>query len=275
MPNQSASTPGIMRQASAWGVLGIIAAIAALSMQASSITGSLLDEKPTYPILGSCSGYEQELFDEASDHSSCSEEEGVLNITRCLYHARTNDIVEAYKEENLPEPICDAQSADGLYAPPPALVNTAKLLAPWKERKDRDLLRRQHFGAVLLEHLRAYECALVERQIFLPVDIWGEKQLADGANFVFGWYDLIQNMVGERSIISRELRNARNALHRTLALLGGRERTHLLRGELICIQQASLDARNAMALAAESAACLPRAWDANDHFHDLPEDEEE
>ena len=82
------------------------------------------------------------------------------------------------------------------------------------------------------------------------------------------WYEIFQEHAVQRGKIVEELATTRDTMHRLLSLIGGMERMRILTAELECVQRASLDARNAFGLAAETASCLPRVWDHKDPLRD-------
>src|SRR3989339_587759 len=134
-------------------------------------------------------------------------------------------------------------------------------------------LYHEKAGAVVEEHLRAYECALQERLYFLHPDaleeLKGRLQNAGAESEVIDISDLIAEVSEEDKTITREYATARPTLHRALTIVGGLGRLLPLHGELQCIERASLDIRNALALGAEASACLPRIWNAKDPLRDL------
>lgn len=129
---------------------------------------------------------------------------------------------------------------------------------------------------VLLEYLRVYECSLVERHISLPVEIWKEEMesrkllpggLAGNPLFYLNLWELWSQQSRD---IRRELQIARPALEHALAFMGTVHMTRMLERDTECIQRASLDIRNAIALSADTAACMPRIWNAKDPLRNLP-----
>ena len=71
----------------------------------------------------------------------------------------------------------------------------------------------------------------------------------------------------DAQIIEDELTISRKALARTLQLISVGQGIDIIEGELTCVQRASLDIRNAFALAAEAGSCLPRTFDVKDSLH--------
>ena len=129
---------------------------------------------------------------------------------------------------------------------------------------------------VLLEYLRVYECSLVERSMSLPVEIWREETdrrglLPGGLDANPFFFMTFWETWGKQSQdIRRELAISRPTLQRVLEFMGTIHMTRMFEQDAECIQRASLDIRNAIALSADAAACLPRIWNAKDPLRDLP-----
>jgi len=221
-----------------------------------------------YPILAACTRldavyddlfYDDRVFDEWPD----------------AYHGTVDAVIS--ESLGAAEIACDAETYAALQTAGPALRAMAEKLPPWKDPANLERLHAGNLGHVLLEYLRVYECALVEYRFFLPVEAKLEYEL--GLSPVPGPYLEFINIAGEMlrrdDIIERELQTARPALERALGMLGTGNRLRPLQLDIECLQRASLDIRNASALAAEASTCLPRLWDAKDPLRDTPPDEEE
>jgi hypothetical protein len=121
-----------------------------------------------------------------------------------------------------------------------------------------------------------YECALVERTLFLPthtLDQESKREALLSGNILPTLEHMIVAVIvwTDRETIIEELLIARRAINRTVTMLSGYNRFNVLNMELQCLQQASLDMRNGLALAADSASCLPRIWNAKDPPRDYPQ----
>ncbi|TSC58595.1 MAG: hypothetical protein Greene041619_469 [Candidatus Peregrinibacteria bacterium Greene0416_19] len=177
------------------------------------------------------------------------------------YHNDLRRIVSAHLRPQ--SPICTGN----VTSPPSQDLRTlAAKLKPWKTPAAMQALTEQDMGAVLLEYLREYECAMREARDFLPADIataFGSLTPLTGAG-------LAGEGIRRASIIQQELSIPRAALHRTLLFLAGTERLQPLSMNLACLERASLDIRNVLGLAAETSACLPRIWDARGSLRNPP-----
>ncbi|ALM10363.1 MAG TPA: hypothetical protein DEB30_00485 [Candidatus Peribacter riflensis] len=186
-----------------------------------------------------------------------------------LYHEKAGAVVEEHLQSFLKPAKCDATTGAEALPAGPKLQELARMLPSWKNAT----VSQTEVGAVLLEYLRAYECALQERLYFLHPDaleeLKGRLQNAGAESEVIDISDLIAEVSEEDKTITREYATARPTLHRALTIVGGLGRLLPLHGELQCIERASLDIRNALALGAEASACLPRIWNAKDPLRDL------
>lgn len=221
-----------------------------------------------YPILAPCTRYDDryasmffktEKFDDWPD----------------VYHERVGEVIEEYLEP--PETIqCYDQILIPL-GPTSALGQLASELAPWQDPADRAKLDRNDVGIVLLEFLRMYECALVDHNYYLPMDVITERfeEEAGGTTPLptviedFTFDALLKEMGRRRKIITEEVVTSRAALQRVLMVISGVTRLSPIDAELECLQRASLDLRNGLGLAADASVCMPRAWDTKDSLRDL------
>ena len=166
----------------------------------------------------------------------------------------------------------------GEFSPPGSTLSfVASNLPPWKNPTDFARLSEDDFGAVILEYVNAYECVLRERGYSLAIDVTREE---------FQWSDIIfgagltpiilekitKETADQQEKIDRELLTARAIANRVLEFVGGFNRLLTLDKELQCMQRASLDFRNAFAIAAETSSCLPRIWNAKDSLRDICDD---
>lgn len=223
----------------------------------------------TYPILGPCTGYEEDDFFEIPI-DELSEEHDMLDAWKEQYDQAVEDIIQSQISNDNFNPKCDAESMSEFLEPTNEMKTIAEKLPPWRDTDDLDDLSRLDFAPVLQEHLRMYECAMVERTYFLMHDIAIELGAMYAGDPIY-WQTVFNEYIDQRSKIISELRLARSSLHRALALLGGTERMRVLQAEVECIQRASLDIRNGISLGAEATSCMPRTWNAKDPLRDYDE----
>jgi len=186
------------------------------------------------------------------------------------YHDTAAAVIEEHMQSFTRAPQCAAETGNGVLPAGPELRKLAAQLPGWKDAS----VSQWEMSSVLLEFLRAYECALEERLYFLHPDALNElesKLKAEGQMTETTLTQLLEETTEEDRIIAQELTTARATLNRSLAVLAGMNRLLPLHTELQCIERASIDIRNALALGAEAAACLPRIWNARDPLRDLPQ----
>lgn len=210
-----------------------------------------------YPRLGTCTRKATPIFRDIP-----------YAEWKTAYHTTTQNILQALYEsrwetsaQNCTEP-----------AAPAGLEQLARNLEPWKKGEHAPFTAADT-PPVLLEHLRVYECALIERAVFLPMHIRDEeyeRRRGREANPLF-FPQLMSLTFEQLQDILKELRTARPTLEQALTLVAPLGSVNGLRRNLECIQRASLDIRNALALAAEATACLPRTWNPQDVLRDQTE----
>lgn len=186
------------------------------------------------------------------------------------YHDTAAAVIEEHMQSFTRAPQCDAETGNDVLPGGPKLKELAGKLPGWKGRS----VAQWEMGSVLLEFLRAYECALEERLYFLHPDAYDEldsKTDLDAEQQDIVLSQLIDEATEEDRTIAKELATARPTLNRALAVVSGLSRLLPLHTELQCVERASIDIRNALALGAEAAACLPRIWNARDPLRDLPQ----
>ncbi|MBI1812831.1 hypothetical protein HYR82_03550 [Candidatus Peregrinibacteria bacterium] len=215
---------------------------------ASLLTSGQMTFSP--PILGACGGSPL-LFPSGK---------GTFDTWIAQYHTAVDIVVSAHLSERPMQ--CTATGSD---LPSTPLLLLAGMLPPWQEPQKLLGLRESDMGAVLLEFLRVYECALRERETFLPIAV--AQEAAPATTFSLGPHTT--EMMREQTVIGRELTGDRNALHRTLLFLEGRDRLRPLATNMECLARASLDLRNTLGLAADASACMPRVWDARGSLRNL------
>jgi len=184
-----------------------------------------------------------------------------------LYHGTIAKVVEEHLQ-SFSQPVkCDALT--GVAANPAGLKlkELAAKLPTWKGKT----VSQMEVGSVLLEFLRAYECAIEERMYFRQtdsLDVLRQNASSAGTENIT-WFEHLIEVFEEERILLRERQTARPTLHRTLIVMTGLNRLLPLHSELQCIERSSLDIRNALSLSAEASACLPRIWNAKDPLRDL------
>ncbi|MDD4287012.1 MAG: hypothetical protein PHO20_05220 [Candidatus Peribacteraceae bacterium] len=184
------------------------------------------------------------------------------------YHDEAAAVIEEHIQSFVRAPECAAATGNDVLPAGPKLQELAKKLPSWKNAS----ASQWEMSSVLLEFLRAYECALEERLYFLHPDAFKElESIAEdqGESADITLSQLIAEVSEEDRTIVKELAVARPTLNRSLAVLAGLSRLLPLHTELQCIERASIDIRNALALGAEASACLPRIWNAKDPLRDL------
>lgn len=154
------------------------------------------------------------------------------------------------------------------------LYELAAKLPPWQNGDALADLQRNDVGFVLLEFLRIYECAMLDRKNFTTLYVQNRYATDQDEGVVPANQDLrlgVQNTraQAERKIIEEELAVARPTMEKALALIAGNNRLSVLDAELQCLQRASLDIRNGLGLVADTSSCLPRIWNAKDVLRKL------
>jgi len=151
-----------------------------------------------YPILAACTRLEYRIFNDVD----FLDEDNPINYPEVLTRGDLSDWISTYhatvggilaSEVGPANPMC---TGGGFSKPGGKLRSLAEKLPSWRIRTwdlpikgdpPRDLdenianysssnLTKAHVGVVLLEYLRMYECALVERGIFLPLEVLQQEQ---------------------------------------------------------------------------------------------------
>ncbi|MDA1208757.1 MAG: hypothetical protein O2904_01850 [bacterium] len=221
-----------------------------------------------YPILAPCSRYEDRYTDVAD----------FLNMQfedwDDIYHEQISAAIEEYIKPA--EEIKCTQDNLLPVSAGSAIGRIARSLPPWAEPDEFAKLKRTDIGSVLLEYLRTYECAMTDHNFFLPIDIITQKfeEAAGGGpplQFIRGFslMSVAAEMGARRIKMMEEFAISRPSLERSLMVVSGIGRLGPIDAELQCLQRGSLDLRNALALGADAAMCLPRVWDARDVLRDI------
>lgn len=212
--------------------------------------------------------------------SSCSIEESPFKDKPFpqwsgIYHQTVSGVVGA-DVKSLSDAMCP-DTTTNLPPPTPELRALAAQLIPWNTSATRlSQLSEADMGAVLLEYLRTYECAMLEYRTFFYPELvrraGNSSASSAGASssqkgLTVGEFNELR-MQREREITD-ELIVARQSLHRTLSLTGRLNRLRPVFYDINCFVAASLDLRNQLGLAAEVGACLPRIRDAHNSLRDL------
>lgn len=231
-------------------------------------------------LLAGCSAVQSELNATTGTLPACSDKGTPLehlsfNDLPTTYHATVSAVIDAHVASlgsiaTMPL-ACTADTYRTLLRPTEPLRALANGLPEWGPGRD---VSEADMSSVLLEYLRVYECSLARRSQFLPIDVHTEQglteTLSDGSTHtVMRQGELTEESARQGEVIARELRTARPALERTLALIGTIDRLRPLSTEVECLKRASLDLRNALGLTAEAASCMPKIWDARGSLRDL------
>lgn len=159
---------------------------------------------------------------------------------------------------------CDAATYRDMFPAGGALQALASSLPAFRGRTDR--LSEMDIGAVLIEWLRVYECAMKEEGVEWTMYAHVERDFR-----TYGVKDRTpkEEALQRAAYIENALRSGRALTERVLTLLGGFGRLRPLAAELTCLERMSADIRNNMSLLAETSACLPRALNARGSLRDF------
>lgn len=239
-------------------LLGLIAAFVAISLFSAgrSLTGSAAGENVA--ALPACER-DEALF---PDNVDIPEGLTIVEGWAKLYHDRVRKIVDDSLGRSEENAVCDGRSH---VAASESLKSLALDLGETDAVPDG-------MPALLIQYLERYECALVEESLIaeLRAEESASQQPVNAEDQDYAVTDLQAASQRERRAIAVELLTARPAMHRTLTYLSGRGRFDSLNGALQCLMGATLDIRNALDLAAEASACMPRIWDARTSLRTLP-----
>lgn len=239
-------------------LLLVLGTMFSLVLRSASAQGSTAKEK-NYPVLGACER-SKTLFpypEEAEKGAAARpyKPEDTFAKWRRDYQTQVETVLRAHLKE---QPIQCTESAR--MPASAALKELAAELPPWKDEDDRSTLLEADFAAVLLEHLRIYECSLLEHLFFIE----SRHELPDGASVS----EFAQSVTDRQREVTEEIALAEATLERLLTFTGGADRLRPLEESLTCLQQLSLDLRNVLSLTADTTACLPRVWDVRESLRD-------
>ena len=247
-----------------------------------------------YPILNACTRFELNIFQDVDFSaipplSPAMDTANALDDWKSFYHNRVSRVVEedigvqtgvshSPLRRFRDPPDCMEEDYGLFMKPQSELSSLAGILPTWQHPANAARLTQLDISEVLLEYLRMYECALLERLLVLPEYV--ARQETERQRWKFGlpalsviFFDTVDisgiKTGDERVRILRELAISRRALHKTITLISGMDRMRPLYEEINCFQQTSLDIRNAMSLAADAASCLPRIWNHKDSLRDF------
>ena len=246
--------------------LALLLIVTAHVGQTERVSAALLETE-------SCDAYNLETLFPPLPSDVGSEKDTVDSWTE-RYHSRVNAIVEELLQKDAREPMCSADTDTSLLPAPAGALQLASELPPWNTR-ERILVAREETSLVLLSYLRGYQCALLERSLVLNAEIVSDALATESVGLPSQErvYDLFAEYTEQRAKIQFELQTARPALQSTLRVLSGLQRFDALDAQTVCIERATLDAHNAVALGAEAMSCLPRIWDSRDPLRDLPQNQ--
>lgn len=263
---------------------------------ATTLAAHAAEWEQPYPKLGSCTKKDSMAFSATTDplYTQCMATVGDESYCSSLfppiplpydqwssrYHKNIERVLEdflgkqandnlAFRQVRGAAAQCSLRSEDPAS---PVIGQIAATLEPWSESGSP--FSQADTAPVLLEYLRVYECSLVERTLSLPVEIWREE--SDRRSLLPGGLDanpfffltFWETWNKQTQDIRRELAITRPTLERVLGMMGTVHMTRMFELDAECIQRASLDIRNAVALSADTASCLPRIWNAKDPLRD-------
>ena len=175
------------------------------------------------------------------------------------YHETVRKVLAA--DANTMEKVQCAESDQNLPGATKELKDLASKLPPWQSATRLRLLSQSDLSAVLVEYLRVYECSMLEYRSFLPV-----QASREGVETLGAYEDLRRR---RQEVIRNELSVSREALNRTLAMMGRMNRLRPIFSDVHCFVGLSLDLRNQLGLVAEISSCLPRIQDARGNLRDI------
>lgn len=251
------------------------------------------EDKTTFPILAPCT-----RFDSVYEDLKFDTEDYAITDWPDTYHDTVEAVVEEYM--HMPQLQCDADTTEDMLLPPPALTELAGRLPSWKDCGETDgcnsggtanaeRLRYADIGRVLTEYLDAYECALYEYKLWNDLGVEYIKEATEeqkkqssssssAGEDSGGWFlnkvdffTLGEKILERDDLVDHQLAIARPALEKSLQYIANIIRLRPMEAELLCVQRASMDIRNVMALSAEASACLPRTWNAKEVLRDYEE----
>lgn len=267
-----------LRRISPFALFIVVVLAASLPQHSALSATAVTHPDKANPLLAPCTMYDdyyEDLPFESDNFDKWPEK----------YHETVQKIIEEHFTFMQRTVDCSAGSLEALLPAQSELKGLSKKLPTWQENRGKvPPIRQTDIGPVLLEFLNVYECAMQERFYFLTVDAWDtvkKKKEEENEDSIFdisgdsssesdiSYSEVLGEMWKETMAIEHELKIARDLLNRVLAIVEGPTRLLALDAEMQCIEGASMDLRNAAALAAEASTCLPRIWNAKDPLRDI------
>ena len=279
MIERVSAPPPVTKTWIAIAILGITTAVGSLYWTNPEFVSSLLRSvrRPdALPILGACSSYQDPsgpfvrpaILEVIQLAFGENDRPSTIDVWAAKYHADVEEALEQHLGRS-EQDVGFECTQEGNFPPVPKIQEIAATLPPWKGNTDD--LTFSDTSTVLLEYLRAYECALVERFLFIPAEVKAEEERRADASQIDmpNISELWILTSGQMEQTRDEIGVARPTLSRALTFIGGLDRIGSLGKEVECLQRASIDLRNSLALSADASACLPRIWEAKDLLRDL------
>ena len=262
----------------------------------SSAHALVLTKTKPFPVLPACTKFEHDLFEDIDFEELNTNNPDAVDTARDLvlwkniFHTTAKNIIDNDLGRLVDNPLnsplritgrelsCTARDYTQFIRPSLPLRNLAEDLPSWESSDALNRLTQLDVGQVLLEYLRMYECALVERESALTE--YTSRQEARRKIVILGLpvdtrlvnirlEDHTKEIIADRETIEEEIQDAREIIHKAIGFIGSLHRYRALDAEINCLQQASLDIRNALALAADAVSCLPRTWGSRDVLRDF------
>ncbi len=241
-----------------------------------------------YPILAKCSGKEDDLLNEILginpdtlpggenyNAKEGDEDFDIVDIWSERYHSTASSLIDSGFSGEYSYPDCLGELGDRLQLPGQQnpsntpIRKMAEKLPPWQDEEDLEMLKYYNVPVVLLELLRVYECALIERFLIFGETLKETQDIYSELSETLWIYNYSQKLGAQWRKIGNELTVSRPTMNRALYLLSKTGNTQPLEDEIFCIYQASMDIRTAFTLGGEAAACMPRIQDAKDPLRDI------
>ncbi len=181
----------------------------------------------------------------------------VIDQWSALFHKRVALVIEEHI----------AQLKTGGACEENARIEATPALRELAADLEVDGVTQENMAAILLQYLGAYECALQTESFVTEPQVSAdlERRIREqtGGRTTSVNITALGNAFNQEHIdIQRQIDLSRIALHRTLVYVSGYGRLQPLGGAVQCLLGATVDIRNALDLAAEASACMPRIWNA-------------
>lgn len=188
-----------------------------------------------------------------------------------IFEEQVKDVIDAHakvvlgeEEEGGTQPVsCTAETYREMLPASDALRTLAGKMPAFKKRKDK--ISEMDISAVLLEWLRVYQCALQEHSAFAETQIAREMSKIEEPTQTA----IASEAKIRRAYIEGQLQRSDALIARLVVLLGGLNRLRPIVAELECLERASADIRNGLALMADASACMPKALNARTSVRDF------